>query len=198
MLVNRHVDDLSLTMSFNFFVLAYRHRNQLARSLLIILGSGHHLQLNQIVAVQGTKWFELKAFKGSICIVEKATEIYLSHAKLILTLKNFERSALHVVVSLNIDVYIAVNGGDCHIVDEGYTFRPTQGIIFIDLECKNIKLILVYSHKLVVDPHGLLLEYLELAVTQLVLLKLVEVIELYELSYPDHVRVKLNVEEGAD
>lgn len=87
-----------------------------------------------------------------------------------------------------------MNRWDRDIVDQWHTFWSTERVILIDLQGKYIKPILIYSHKLVVYPHDFLLEYLKLAIAQLVLLKLVEVIELNELPNSYHICVKLNVE----
>lgn len=86
MLVDWHVNDLVASSSFNLFILANCHRDQLARCFKTIFRLSSHLELDNVVAIQRAEGFKGHAPQSNVGIVDVATKLNEVHVQLVLSL----------------------------------------------------------------------------------------------------------------
>lgn len=98
----------------------------------------------------------------------------------------------------NVDEHVSVNGRNSNVVSERNALWATEWVIFIYLQSKDVESSLIDLHELVIDSHWFLLQYLELSITEFLIVKLGEVVKLDELPDPYHIWVELSNKCGWD
>ena len=119
-LINRHVNDLSVPCTFNLLVLSNCHGHQLSRSLKSTDSSCIHFQLNNVVNIKWTKRFKVHASQSNIGVLDVSTEVDVVHVELVLCFVDEEGGVFKPEVGVgagDVDIYVAVDRGDGDVVD---------------------------------------------------------------------------------
>lgn len=160
MLVNGHIDDLSLSTSFYLFILANGHRDQLTRGFKSIRCTCQDSHLHNIIWIQRAQRLECHTLKHIISIPEVASEIDQVHVQLILRLIDEEWRVFFFQICTfvwNVDEHVSMYWWNGHIVSKWYALWPAERVIFVYLQSKDVKPPLIHLHKFVINSHCLLL-----------------------------------------